>query len=238
MDSKDIFIKLCDKYELNYNDRKIIYKYIKNIMNHKEFKKRCGKEFSHHRDVTLGEHILEDTIITYIMIKSSNNKNINLKLALKISMMHDLYTKPWQNSLLKKNKLIHRHGFSHPLEAVINSITWFRKDFRNDKDAKIIIDGILHHMYPFPVLSYIDSDNNILELNNYNLIKKIPKKYLNMIYESTNRNRIGNLSLSKSKYLEGRIMSRSDKLATRKELSKTSDVLAFVTGKNKRLKKD
>ena len=53
-------------------------------------------------------------------------------------MMHDLYTIPWQNNNnIKKSKLVLRHGFAHPLEAAINSMVWFKKEFNNAMAEKV-----------------------------------------------------------------------------------------------------
>lgn len=235
MNSYNILINLFDKYELHEVERVEIYEVIKNIFLHDEFQRRCTNEFLHHGNTTLGEHILEDTIITYLLLSNDPDPSIDMKLALKISMMHDLYTKPWQNEDIKKKNLTHKHGFSHPLEAVINSLNWFSEEFENDYNAKVLIDGIIHHMYPLPILSFKESKDNELELFNHKLIKNISKKHRKMIYESSNKYVIGNLSLCRSKYLEGRIMARADKIATTKQLDCISDITALVTGKNKKL---
>lgn len=233
--SYEILINLFDKYDLLETERIEIYNIIKNIFLHKEFQRRFNNDFLHHGNTTLGEHILEDTIITYLLLSNEKGKGIDTELALKISMMHDLYTNPWQNSKVKKKSIYHLHGFSHPLEAAINSICWFKEEFKDDYKARILIDGIIHHMYPLPVLSYKESNDNELELNNYKLLKKISKKHKNMIFESSNRNKMGKLSLSPSYYIEGRIMARADKIASVKQLDCVCDATALVTGKNKKL---
>ena len=233
--SYNILIKLFDKYELHEVERDEIYEIIKNIFLHEEFQRRCTSEFLHHGNTTLGEHILENTIITYLLLCNSKRDIINLELSLKVSMMHDLYTLPWQNTFLKKDTFFHKHGFSHPIEAVINSINWFKEEFEDDYKAQVLIDGIIHHMYPLPVLSFKESKTNELELNNYKLIKNISKKHRKMIINSSNRGKIGSISLSKSIYLEGRILSRADKISTINQLNCFSDAKALVTGKNKNL---
>lgn len=232
--SYEILINLFDKYNLHEVERLEIYEIIKDIFLHDEFQKRCTSDFLHHGNTSLGEHILEDTIITYLLCDRTN-KYIDLELTLKIAMMHDLYTYPWQNSGIKKRQFTHSHGFSHPLEAVINSITWFKKEFKDDYKARVLIDGIIHHMYPLPVLCFEDTKDNYLELNNYKLIKKLSKKHKQMIIDSTNRYRFGNLSLCSSLYLEGRLMARADKISSIKQMDDIYDVKALVTGKNKKL---
>ena len=228
--SKIVFRNLCIKYNLTKQDETTIYRSIKPILFHKEFIKRLDKEFYHHGTTTLGEHILEDTIITY---KLAKNKDINLDLALKISMMHDLYTTPWQNNPINKQNTFHRHGFSHPIDAAINSMVWFKKEFKNPRKAEILIDGIVHHMYPLPVTAFYTSNTNELELDNFDLIKKIDKRNIKILIDSSNRNKIGKVSLSRSKYKEGRIMSKADKKVTLKQLTNVNDYASLVTGYNK-----
>lgn len=38
---------------------------IQPIIYHEEFMKRCLNEFSHHSNISLGEHIIKDAIVTY-----------------------------------------------------------------------------------------------------------------------------------------------------------------------------
>lgn len=228
--------KLLKKYKLEEKDKTEILDIIYPIFIHDEFQKRMTNEFLHHSDITLGEHILEDSVLTYKMCKKRNN--INIELAVKIAMLHDLYTNPWQNN--KKNKVnsfCNKHGFRHPIEAAINAITWFPELFENEAESKIIIDGILHHMYPLPVRTFIDSDINKMELKNFDLINEISKENKKIIIKSLNRNKISKYSFSKSIYKEGRIMSKADKKVSRNQIKNINSLTALVTGHNKSLKK-
>ena len=230
--SEEILNKLFDKYNLVNEDRNIIYNTIKNIYLHEEFQKRFKEEFYHHGTTTLGEHILEDTIVTYLLCKKSK-KDIDIDIALKIAMMHDLYTRPWQNSGVHK-RFFNRHGFTHPIEAVINSSIWFPEEF-NDEKAQILVDGIVHHMFPLPVASYQDFDDNRLELYNYDLSKNMPISIKKLLIISSNRSKIRKISIVRSKYIEGRIMSRADKRVSLFQLENITSTTALLTGNNKRL---
>ena len=223
---------LFDKYKIDQEDRITIKKIIHDILIHDEFQKRFEKGFYHHGSTMLGEHILEDTIVTYILCKK-RKKPIDIEIALKIAMMHDLYTRPWQNSGVKK-QFFNRHGFSHPIEAVINSSDWFKDEFDSFK-TKILIDGIVHHMYPLPVTSYQDYDYNKLELYNYDLSKTMPENVKIKLINSSNRNRIGRVSLASSKYTEGRLMSFADKIVSANQIDNLDSVVSLVTGNNKTL---
>lgn len=64
---------------------------IHNIFIHVEFQSRMDPEFSHHDKIILGEYILEDTIVTYLLSQKVKKLGYDYKTALKISMMHDLY---------------------------------------------------------------------------------------------------------------------------------------------------
>ena len=229
---KKIFVRLCLNNNLSKSEQKEIFSYIKKIMYHKEFQKRSTVMFLHHGNTTLGEHILEDTVLTYKQCKKSNKK-IDLELALKIAMMHDLYTLPWQNSVIKKEKKTHLHGFSHPIEAAINSMVWFKNEFSDERKALVLLEGIVHHMYPLPVLSFYESETNELELNNFDMIKKISKENLDLLKKVSTPNITNELSFRISKYLEGRIMSKVDKKVSLGQFNNLSGILALVTGKNK-----
>ncbi len=67
---------LFDKYKTDQEDRITIKKIIHDILIHDEFQKRFEKDFYHHGSIMLGEHILEDTIVTYILCKKEKNQLI------------------------------------------------------------------------------------------------------------------------------------------------------------------
>ena len=69
MDPYKVLESLGHHYNLTLSDIKKIDKIIEPIYKHKEFKRRLTKEFLHHSDITLGEHILADTIVTYKLCK-------------------------------------------------------------------------------------------------------------------------------------------------------------------------
>ena len=208
---------LINKY-LNSEEQKEFLGIIKPIIESDEFKKRSTKEYMHHSDITLASHILEVAILTYKKSKKilKKNPNFRIDLAIKIAALHDLYTIPWQNN--KESNVKHffnKHGFRHPIEVVINAINWYPELFKDDKEAEILIDGIIHHMYPFPVRVY--SKTKELELKKVNT--SIDEYYIDLIIKSTKRFRINNVSFARSKYLEGRVVSSCDKKATFKDIS-------------------
>ncbi len=148
-------------------------------------------------------------------------------------MLHDLYTLPWQNNREAKVKqFFDKHGFRHPIEAVINSITWYPEIF-NNSDSVIIIDGILHHMFPLPV-KYL---NNKTELKNRELYNNLDNKYKEIINNSLKRKKIGPISFTRSKYMEGRIMAKADRKVSRKQIRDFSSAKALITGHNKKIEK-
>ena len=226
---------LFNKYHISVEDANKILEVINPFFKHPEFERRMKEPFLHHADITLGEHILEDVIVTYLLGRKyqRKGKKINLSLALKIAIMHDLYTEPWQNSKIKHNYFFNKHGFTHPLEAVINAYCWYPESFEDCKERKILIDGILHHMYPLPVRRFILSK---LELNNIYLITKLPNEIQEDIQKSLNRGKIFSISLSKSKYFEGRIISKADKKVSLRQIKNFYSFWALFTGKNKSIK--
>ena len=239
-DNKKIINKIFDKYGLTKDDIDKFMEIITPIYEHREFQRRMTKEFLHHGDITLGEHIIEDAVVTYMMsknyIEKHNNVNYDLNIAVIIAMLHDLYTVPWQNNEYSKTrKFLNAHGFRHPIEAVINACSWYPVLFEDLNDAKKIIDGIVHHMFPFPVLRFKLRDKNLMELKNYELLDKIPIHVKRILVRVTSRGRIGSLSIARSKYKEGRLMSKADKRVSNTQIKDISCLLSLCTGKNKKL---
>ncbi len=234
-DNKDKYNNLIKKYSLSQKDKKEFEKIVLPIIKHPEFQKRMGNSFCHHGNITLGEHIIEDSIVTYLLSKKKDD--IKLDLALKISMFHDLYTIPWQNNPEAKVKhFFHKHGFRHPIEGVINAINWYPEYFNDKKESEIIIDGILHHMFPLPVLS-CKKITDSLELQNYMLYQGLSKDYQDIILKSLKRKKIGSISISRSKYIEGKTMAKADRKVSRKQIRDFSSMKSLLTGHNKKLDK-
>ncbi len=227
---------LSDKYKLSNDEKKEFINIIKDIYNHYEFKKRAKKNFKHHGNTTLSEHLLEDAIKTYKMSKMVKAEDYDINVAVTIAMLHDMYVLPWQNSTVKIKNFFNKHGFRHPVEACINAINWFPDLFKDKNKAEKIIDGIVHHMYPLPVSRFVDSKKNTAELQNFAKVKNISDEHLNMIIESTKRGKIGRISFAKPKYKEGKIMSRADKKVSKGQFDSIESYKALITGKNKKLK--
>ena len=207
----DIINKLADKYKLTIEDRKEFYNIIKNFLKHDEFQRRFTSEFLHHDNVTLGEHIIEVAIETFIISKKTKN-NIDLELTLNIAMMHDLYSTSWNNEDSAVDIFSNKHAFRHPIESVINSANWF-PDIYDKSDSYKLIDGIAHHMFPIHVVSFKDSEKNDLELRNFDLIEFISNKANKQLQISTYNNG-HKMILRPSKYKEGIIVSNADKIVT------------------------
>ena len=227
-----------EKYNLSNNEKNELFNIIYPIFMHPEFQKRMESEFMHHGTVTLGEHILKDTVLTYMLCKKymvKKKRKINIIAAIKISMLHDLYTYPWQNSK-RHTKFSHKHGFRHPIEAAINAAYWFPEYFKNKHDAEIIIDGIIHHMFPLPVTYVKNNEIGEMELNNYEMYKTLPNDIKNIILKSIKRKHLGVFSFTRSLYNEGRIMSKADKKVAISEIKNFSSAKALLTGKNKKIK--
>ena len=235
----DILINMLDKYNILGEERKELINIIEPICMHPEFKRRLGVDFPHHGDISVGEHILEDTIKTYLLSKiylNKKKKEYVIKTAVYIALFHDLYTLPWQNNKeAKVHKFRNLHGFRHPVEAVINAYTWYPEIFNKSNTLKIV-DGIIHHMYPLPVIKFNDDSENKRELKNYKLYKELPDNIKKAIIDSTHRFAIGNYSIAKCKYMEGRIMAKADKYVSIRQMKSVYDILSLLTGKNKRLK--
>lgn len=224
--------KLCLKNFLDYGftlpEQENFTKIVRPIISHPEFEKRCTDNFPHHGNTTLGEHILKDAMITYRLANIYKSKHPNVDIstetAVVIALFHDLYTNPWQN-VDNDNPLYEKHGFMHPIEAVINAYEWYPEYFKDKEVSKKIIDGVLHHMYPFPVRKI----NDEIEINE----KKITDfKFYDVLVHSTKSKR-ENLCFKKATFIEGKLVSKADKLVTVKEIKNISSLVALVTAKNK-----
>ena len=224
--------KLCLKNFLDYGftlpEQEDFTKIVHPIISHPEFEKRCTDNFPHHGNTTLGEHILKDAMITYRLANIYKSKHPNMDIstetAVVIALFHDLYTNPWQN-VDNENPLYEKHGFMHPIEAVINAYDWYPEYFDDEEISKKIIDGVLHHMYPFPVRKI----NDEIEINE----KKITDfKFYDILVHSTKSKR-ENLCFKKATFIEGKLVSKADKLVTVKEIKNISSLVALVTAKNK-----
>lgn len=224
--------KLCLKNFLDYGftlpEQEDFTKIVHPIISHPEFEKRCTDNFPHHGNTTLGEHILKDAMITYRLANIYKSKHPNMDIstetAVVIALFHDLYTNPWQN-VDNDNPLYEKHGFMHPIEAVINAYDWYPEYFDDEEISKKIIDGVLHHMYPFPVRKI----NDEIEINE----KKITDfKFYDVLVHSTKSKR-ENLCFKKATFIEGKLVSKADKLVTVKEIKNISSLVALVTAKNK-----
>lgn len=203
-------ITICEKYKLTAEDGKVIWEIIAPIYIHVEFQKRLTAPYYHHNKITIGEHILGDTILTYKIAKKKKLSNEKLKRSLIIAMFHDLYVKPWMERN-PKNHLIDYHAFTHPLEAVVNALKWFPEYFQNEEDALIIIDGIIHHMFPLPVRAYSPLK---WEIHNQKIFDELQDKDKALIALAL-KNHIGKkLTWRRSLYIEGRIVAKADKKNT------------------------
>lgn len=220
---------------LTITEQKEFYKIAKPIIHHKEFVKRCSKDFPHHGSTSLGEHIIKDAIKTYVLAKEYNKthffRKADIKIAVLIALFHDLYTKPWQNSDEKTSVFNNdTHRMTHPIEAVLNSYNWFPKYFKNEKNAEIIINGIIHHMYPYPVKKV---ENKNIKINNQKLLKKF--KYYDYLIQTTKNITKLKIDIRPPKSIEGKLLLKADKLIALSELNSFNSIKALVNSKNKNL---
>lgn len=229
----DMFLNIALDNNLDNQSIDELWHIIKNICSHPEFIKRCMPPYYHHDKVLLGEHILRDTIITYKISKKINSKkdNININNAIYIAMFHDLYELPWQNNPKHKG-FVNLHGFTHPIEAIVNAISWYPEYFKDSMTSFIIIDGVIHHMYPLAVRVVDDKD---LYLNNIDKYNKLPKRYQDMLKLSTGFNNIGKFSLKKSLFIEGRVLAKADKMGSVMQELKPYNWISLITGHNKKI---
>lgn len=242
-ESNKKLMELLEKYNLNNQEKEELLQTIKPIFLHDEFQRRMTDEYLHHDRITLGEHILEDTVVTYMLSKKyKDNLNYDTTVALKIAMFHDLYTLPWQNNPeARENHFYNKHGFRHPIEAVINADVWFPEIFNNSEEAYKIIDGIVHHMFPLPVRIFSGNEENDSELKNFNYVKNLNLCSKDILIQSSNKMKIGPFSITRSQYKEGLVLSKADKIVSMSNFKKSSNLyglMALLHGHNKNLESD
>ena len=90
-------------------------------------------------------------------------------------------------------------------------------------------------MYPLAVPSISTFNKNEVELKNFEKTKYIEERLLNYIIYSTNRGRLGKLSICMSKFIEGKIVCISDTKVSISNFEKLKGVTALVTGVNKNI---
>ncbi len=234
--NKKLLEYLINYYDLSLIDKAYFMAIAEDIISHPEFQKRMDNEkYPHHNTTSLGEHIISDAIVTYKLTQKKNYNEQEQKRAVKIALFHDLYEFPWQNSTIIKNCTTNKHRFTHPIEGAINAATWYPELFKEKESAEIIIDGIIHHMFPFPVRVLNKKD---AQLNNQQKFEQLDPRIKDLIITSSMRCQIGNISLCPSKFKEGRIISKADKIVSQEEdLTSWNGLIASVTRKNKKLQK-
>ena len=113
------------------------YKIVKEILEHPEFIKR--KNFKHHSNISVYDHCLAVSKLSY---KIARRMKLDYKSAAIGGLLHDFYTKPWQENK-EKSKFLEQHGFTHAKDALMNAHKYF-PNLMNEK----IDDIILRHMFP------------------------------------------------------------------------------------------
>ena len=107
------------KYKTEYSDYYLI---VNKILENEEFLKR--KKYRHHGDISVYEHSLSVSILSYNIAKKINllfGKIILNEYDVAVgALLHDFYYKPYTEDHEKK-PLFKKHGFVHASEALENS---------------------------------------------------------------------------------------------------------------------
>ena len=125
------------------------YNIIKPILENEEFRKR--KKFMHHENESVYNHSLKVSLLSY---KIAKKMGVDYKSATIGGLLHDFYSKPWQENNNEKTSLFKMHGFTHASDAYKNSKKYF-----NDLITPKIKDIIVKHMFPLNPIppKYIES---------------------------------------------------------------------------------
>ncbi len=110
---------------------------VKPILESSEFQKR--KNFAHHDNISVYDHSLAVSKRAYLWAKK---RGLDYQSAAIAGLLHDFYTRPWQENKEKK-PFLKQHGFVHAKEAMDNSYYYF-PEYMNE----VIANSILRHMFP------------------------------------------------------------------------------------------
>jgi uncharacterized protein len=118
-------------------EKKEYYDIVYDILKNEEFQKR--KNYKHHYEISVYDHSLAVSKLSYVIAK---RMNLDYKSAAIGGLLHDFYSKPWQDNYTK-HKFLESHGFVHAEDALLNAHKYF-PDLMNEKIDNIII----RHMFP------------------------------------------------------------------------------------------
>ncbi len=157
--NNNLMMVLCRQNLLDYKSFDEWFNIVKPVLNNEEFLKR--KFFLHHKTQSLYEHSLLVSVISYKLAVRFHGDRRNCALA---GLLHDFYTRAWLYSrgLEKldekyrynfignngKHSFFKKHGFTHPLSAVNNSLEYFPWLVN-----KRIINAIATHMFPLSLFT-------------------------------------------------------------------------------------
>lgn len=153
-------------------DNQEYIKIVEPILNSQIFDER--KNWVHHEDVSLYEHLL---MVSYLSYKICKKKKWDYKDAAIGGLLHDFYSRPWQEHTMEKVPFFKQHGFVHASEAKKNANIYF-PDLMNSK----VLNIIERHMFPLNikppkykegwVVTYVDKKVSMSILYNF---KSLPK---------------------------------------------------------------
>ncbi len=109
------------------------------------------KNFIHHGNINVYNHVLKVAYISYLTAKKK--KNVDIKSVVIGALLHDYYLYNWH----VKEKWHRLHGLKHPKIAYKNAL----KDYPEYMNKKIK-DIILHHMFPLTIIPPLSKEARIV----------------------------------------------------------------------------
>ncbi len=109
------------------------------------------KNFIHHGNINVYNHVLKVAYISYLTAKKK--KNVDIKSVVIGALLHDYYLYDWH----VKEKWHRLHGLKHPKIAYKNAL----KDYPEYMNKKIK-DIILHHMFPLTIIPPLSKEARIV----------------------------------------------------------------------------
>ena len=141
------------------------YKIVRKILHSNEFQKR--RLFKHHEFESVWHHSI---IVSFESYKYALKRGFNAHDCAIAGLLHDFYTRVWQDGIevatledkyrdrfinVRKTKLVEKHAFTHPVEALDNARLYFKKYLNKD-----IENAIVTHMFPLSLLNKVKLPNN------------------------------------------------------------------------------
>ena len=167
------------------------YYLVEDVLKSREFQKR--KLFMHHHNLSVWDHSI---LVSFYAFVAASYFHADKRVCAIAGLLHDFYDQAWidtpeireldggihAKNLDIKQKLFHKHGFTHAASAAKNYVKYFP-----ELENKRITNAILRHMFPLTpippkylegyIITCVDKINSTRELPSITFVaSKVVKK--------------------------------------------------------------